>query len=57
MIYTRAVEALKEAGFTLVRNGIWESGDGNRGVALSNTLSNASLARSLLRSAGVNARL
>ena len=56
-VYNRAIEALKEAGFTLVRDGVWQSEDGNRGVAISRNIGSQNLARTLLRSVGLEARL
>jgi len=59
-IYNRIIEALKQAGFVLVRNGKhqqWQSEDGKRGVALSHNIRDKNRARSILRSAGIEARL
>jgi len=59
-VYNRAVDALKQAGFSLVRDGrheCWKSADGKKGIAISHNIRDKNRARSLLRSAGIEARL
>jgi hypothetical protein len=59
-IYHRTINALKQAGFALVRDGRhewWRSEDGKRGVAISYNIRDKNRARSILRSAGIDARL
>jgi hypothetical protein len=58
-VYNRTIDALKEAGFSLVRTGpheIWQSESKDRGVALSHNIRDKNLARSLLRSAGIEVK-
>jgi len=56
-VYNKATEALKQAGFVLVRDGkheCWKSEDGKRGISISHNIRDKNRARSLLRSAGIN---
>jgi hypothetical protein len=55
--YNKTTEALKQAGFIIIRNGrheIWQSEDGKRGISISHNIRDKNRARSLLRSAGIN---
>lgn len=58
--YRKAVAALKQAGFALVRSErheVWKSEDGMRGVALSHNVRDKHLVNRLFRSARLDARL
>jgi hypothetical protein len=59
-VYNRAIDALKDAGYSLVRHGrhaVWKSADDKKGVVLSHNMRNKHLARAILRSVGISARL
>jgi hypothetical protein len=59
-LYNKMTEALKAAGFELVRNGKhenWRNEDRSKGVVLRYKIRDKNMARALLRSVGVEARL
>ena len=59
-VYNKAIDALKDAGFVLVRDRRhewWKSADGSKGIAISHNIRDKNRARALLRSAGIEARL
>lgn len=57
-VYNKATEALRKAGFVLVRDGrheIWKNG--SKGIAISHNIRDRHRVNSLFRSAGIDARL
>jgi hypothetical protein len=59
-LYREIERILRNAEFELTRDNphsIWKSKDGKRGVSISRNIRDKNLANSLLRSAGISARL
>jgi hypothetical protein len=59
-LHRTIIRHLKDAGFELVRHGkhaTWQKPDGRHGVAISKNIRDKNLARTLLRSVGIEAKL